>query len=97
MLATAKKKGKRGRPFTLFKHDTRGRPKESILRAFLFYLKYSKARHVLKVCQEREITITHYFDDLVSKDIENSRHVSGVGEYLRMKKLNISTSTMKGN
>ena len=97
MLAATKKKGKRGRPFTLFKHENRGRPKESILRAFLFYLKYSKARHVLKVCQEREITITHYFDDLVSKDIENSRHVSGVGEYLRMKKLNISTSTMKGN
>ena len=96
MLAATKKK-KRGRPFNLFKHSTRGRPKESIQRAFLFYLKYSKARHVLKVCQEHNITITQYFDDLVSKDIENSRHVSGVGEYLRMKKLNISTSTMKGN
>ena len=70
MLAATKKKGKRGRPFSLFKHSSRGRPKESIQRAFLFYLKYSKARHVLKVCQEREITITHYFDDLVSKDIE---------------------------
>ena len=69
MLAEAKKKGKRGRPFTLLKHSTRGRPKESILRAFLFYLKYSKARHVLKVCQERDITITEYFDDLVSKDL----------------------------
>ena len=69
MLAEAKKKGKRGRPFTLFKHENRGRPKESILRAFLFYLKYSKARHVLQVCQEREITITEYFDDLVSKDL----------------------------
>ena len=69
MLAEAKKKGKRGRPFTLFKHSTRGRPKESILRAFLFYLKYSKARHVLRVCQERDLTITEYFDDLVSKDL----------------------------
>ena len=68
MLAVKKKK--RGRPFSPFKHSSRGRPKESIQRAFLFYLKYSKARHVLKVCQEREITITHYFDDLVSKDIE---------------------------
>ena len=66
----AEKKKKRGRPFNLFKHDTRGRPKESIQRAFLFYLKYSKARHVLKECQERGITITHYFDDLVSKDID---------------------------
>ena len=70
MLATTKKKANRGRPFSLFKHSTRGRPKESIQRAFLFYLKYSKARHVLKVCQERGITITHYFDDLVSKDID---------------------------
>ena len=68
MLAVKKKK--RGRPFSLFKHSTRGRPKESILRAFLFYLKYSKARHVLKVCQERGITITQYFDDLVSKDLD---------------------------
>ena len=68
MLAVKKKK--RGRPFSLFKHSSRGRPKESIQRAFLFYLKYSKARHVLKVCQERGITITHYFDDLVSKDID---------------------------
>ena len=93
MLAATKKK-KRGRPFNLFKHSTRGRPKESIQRAFLFYLKYSKARHVLKVCQEHNITITQYFDDLVSNDIENC---SSVGQYLRMKKLNISTSTMKGN
>ena len=68
MLAVKKKK--RGRPFSLFKHSSRGRPKESIQRAFLFYLKYSKARHVLKVCQERGITIPHYFDDLVSKDID---------------------------
>ena len=67
MLAVKKKK--RGRPFSLFKHSSRGRPKESIQRAFLFYLKYSKARHVLKVCQERDLTITQYFDDLVSKDL----------------------------
>ena len=69
MLAVKKKK--RGRPFSPFKHSSRGRPKESIQRAFLFYLKYSKARHVLKVCQERGITITQYFDDLVSKDLES--------------------------
>ena len=67
MLAVKKKK--RGRPFSLFKHSSRGRPKESIQRAFLFYLKYSKARHVLKVCQERDLTITQYFDDLVTKDL----------------------------
>ena len=67
MLAVKKKK--RGRPFSPFKHSTRGRPKESIQRAFLFYLKYSKARHVLKVCQERDLTITQYFDDLVTKDL----------------------------
>ena len=70
MLATAKKKG---RPILPFKHVGRGRPKESILRAFLFYLKYSKARHVLKECEERSITITQYFDDLVSKDIEKNK------------------------
>ena len=67
MLAVKKKK--RGRPFSPFKHSSRGRPKESIQRAFLFYLKYSKARHVLKVCQERDLTITQYFDDLVTKDL----------------------------
>jgi len=67
MLAVKKKK--RGRPFSLFKHSSRGRPKESIQRAFLFYLKYSKARHVLKVCQGRDLTITQYFDDLVTKDL----------------------------
>ena len=61
---------KQGRPFLPFKHTGRGRPKESILRAFIFYLKYSKARHVLKECKERDITITQYFDDLVSKDID---------------------------
>jgi hypothetical protein len=65
----AEKKRKRGRPFTLFKHESRGRPREDIQRAFLFYLKYSKARHVLKECQERDLTITHYFDDLVTQDI----------------------------
>ena len=65
----AEKKKKLGRPFSPFKHEKRGRPKESILRAFLFYLKYSKASHVLKICKERGITITQYFDDLVSKDI----------------------------
>ena len=92
MLAVKKKK--RGRPFSPFKHSSRGRPKESIQRAFLFYLKYSKARHVLKVCQEHDITITQYFDDLVSNDIENC---TSVGQFLRMKKLNISTSRMKGN
>ncbi len=70
MLAKAKSKG---RPFKTFKHVGRGRPKESILRAFLFYLKYSKARHVLKECSERSITITQYFDDLVSKDIEKNK------------------------
>ena len=70
MLAVKKKK--RGRPFSPFKHSSRGRPKESIQRAFLFYLKYSKARHVLKVCQEREITITQYFDDLVTTDLESN-------------------------
>tara|TARA_R110000765_G_scaffold249423_1_gene351190 strand:+ start:116 stop:349 length:234 start_codon:yes stop_codon:yes gene_type:complete len=69
MLAATKKK-KRGRPFSLFKHSTRGRPKESIQRAFLFYLKYSKARHVLNECQERDLTITQYFDNLVSKDLD---------------------------
>jgi hypothetical protein len=68
----AEKKKKLGRPFSLFKHTTRGRPKESIQRAFLFYLKYSKARHVLKVCQERDITITQYFDDLVSTDLDSN-------------------------
>jgi len=68
MLATAKKK--RGRPLMLFKHATRGRPKESILRVFFFQLKYSRARHVLKECQGRDITITEYFDSLVSKDID---------------------------
>jgi len=67
MLAATKKQG---RPFLPFKHSKRGRPKESILRAFIFYLKYSKARHVLKECKERDITITQYFDDLVSKDID---------------------------
>ena len=61
---------KQGRPFLPYKHTGRGRPKESILRAFIFYLKYSKARHVLKECKERDITITQYFDDLVSKDID---------------------------
>ena len=70
MLVATKKK--RGRPFSLFKHTTRGRPKESIQRAFLFYLKYSKARHVLKVCQERDITITQYFNDLVSTDLDSN-------------------------
>jgi len=65
----AEKKKKRGRPFNLFKHDTRGRPKESIQRAFLFYLKYSKARHVLNECEEHDLTITQYFDDLVTQDI----------------------------
>ena len=70
MLAKAKSKG---RPFNTFKHVGRGRPKESILRAFLFYLKYSKARHVLKECSERSITITQYFVDLVSKDIEKNK------------------------
>ena len=70
MLAKAKSKG---RPFKTFKDVGRGRPKESILRAFLFYLKYSKARHVLKECSERSITITQYFDDLVSKDIEKNK------------------------
>jgi len=68
----AEKKKNPGRPFSLFKHSTRGRPKESIQRAFLFYLKYSKARHVLKVCQERGITITQYFDDLVSTDLDSN-------------------------
>jgi hypothetical protein len=70
MLAVKKKK--RGRPFSLFKHSTRGRPKESIQRAFLFYLKYSKARHVLKVCQKHDITITQYFNDLVSTDLDSN-------------------------
>ena len=70
MLAKAKKQG---RPIIPFKHVGRGRPKESILRAFLFHLKYSKARHVLKECSERSITITQYFDDLVSKDIEKNK------------------------
>ena len=70
MLAKPKSKG---RHIKTFKHVGRGRPKESILRAFLFYLKYSKARHVLKECSERSITITQYFDDLVSKDIEKNK------------------------
>ena len=70
MLSTAKKKG---RPILPFKHVGRGRPSESISRAFLFHLKYSKARHVLKECEERSITITQYFDDLVSKDIEKNK------------------------
>ena len=70
MLVATKKK--RGRPFSLFKHTTMGRPKESIQRAFLFYLKYSKARHVLKVCQERDITITQYFNDLVTTDLDSN-------------------------
>ncbi len=68
----AEKKKNPGRPFSLFKHSGRGRPKESIQRAFLFYLKYSKARHVLKVCQERDITITQYFNDLVSTDLDSN-------------------------
>ena len=72
-MMLAEKKKNRGRPFSPFKHERRGRPKESILRAFLFYLKYSKASHVLKVCKERGITITQYFDDLVSKDIDSTR------------------------
>tara|TARA_R100000656_G_scaffold98169_2_gene71226 strand:+ start:432 stop:692 length:261 start_codon:yes stop_codon:yes gene_type:complete len=72
-MMLAEKKKNRGRPFSPFKHERRGRPKESILRAFLFYLKYSKASHVLKVCKERGITITQYFDVLVSKDIESHR------------------------
>ena len=70
MLAKAKKQG---RPIIPFKHVGRGRPKESILRAFLFHLKYSKARHVLKECEERSITITQYFNDLVTKDIEKKQ------------------------
>ena len=74
MLAKAKKQG---RPIIPFKHVGRGRPKESILRAFLFHLKYSKARHVLKECEERSITISQYFNDLVTKDIEkNQRKVN---------------------
>ena len=70
MLAKAKKQG---RPIIPFKHVGRGRPKESILRAFLFHLKYSKARHVLKECEERSIKITQYFNDLVTKDIEKKQ------------------------
>tara|TARA_Y100000593_G_scaffold6528_1_gene12389 strand:- start:587 stop:862 length:276 start_codon:yes stop_codon:yes gene_type:complete len=70
MLAKARSKG---RPFKMFKHVGRGRPKESILRAFLFHLKYSKAKHVLTECEARSLTITQYFDDLVSKDIENNK------------------------
>ena len=70
MLATAKK---RGRPILPFKHVGRGRPSESILRAFLFHLKYSKAKHVLTECEARSLTITQYCDDLVSKDIENNK------------------------
>ena len=70
MLATAKK---RGRPILPFKHVGRGRPSESISRAFLFHLKYSKAKHVLTECEHRGITITQYFNDLVSKDIENNK------------------------
>ena len=70
MLATAKK---RGRPILPFKHVGRGRPSESILRAFLFHLKYSKAKHVLTECEARSLTITKYFDDLFSKDIENNK------------------------
>ena len=70
MLSTAKKKG---RPILPFKHVGRGRPSESILRAFLFHLKYSKAKHVLTECEHRGITITQYFNDLVSKDIENNK------------------------
>ena len=70
MLAKAKKQG---RPIIPFKHVGRGRPKESILSAFLFHLKYSKARHVLKECEERSITITQYFNDLVTKDIEKKQ------------------------
>ena len=70
MLAKAKKQG---RPIIPFKHVGRGRPKESILRAFLFHLKYSKARQVLKECEERSITITQYFNDLVTKDIEKKQ------------------------
>ena len=70
MIATARK---RGRPILPFKHVGRGRPSESILRAFLFHLKYSKARHVLKECEGRSITITQYFNDLVEKDIEKKQ------------------------
>ena len=70
MLAKAKSKG---RPFIPFKHVGRGRPKESILRAFLFHLKYSKAKHVLNECEERSITITQYFNALVTKDIERKQ------------------------
>ena len=70
MLATAKK---RGRPILPFKHVGRGRPSESILRAFLFHLKYSKAKHVLTECEQRELTITQYFNDLVTKDIEKKQ------------------------
>ena len=70
MLATARSKG---RPFKTFKHVGRGRPSESILRAFLFHLKYSKAKHVLTECEHRGITITQYFNDLVSKDIEKNK------------------------
>ena len=72
-MMLAEKKKKLGSPFSPFKHEKRGRPKESILRAFLFYLKYSKASHVLKICKERGITITQYFDTLVSKDIGTHR------------------------
>ena len=70
MLAKARSKG---RPFKTFKHVGRGRPSESILRAFLFYLKYSKAKHVLTECEARSLTITQYFDDLVEKDIEKNK------------------------
>ena len=70
MIATARK---RGRPILPFKHVGRGRPSESILRAFLFHLKYSKAKHVLTECEARSLTITQYFNDLVEKDIEKNK------------------------
>jgi len=70
MLAKAKSKG---RPILPFKHVGRGRPSESILRAFLFHLKYSKAKHVLTECEGRSITITQYFNDLVTEDIERKQ------------------------
>lgn len=66
MIATARRKG---RPILPFKHVGRGRPSESILRAFFFYLRYSRAKHVLKECKERELTITQYFDDLIDREI----------------------------